>query len=349
MRYLFILLFCSFSALSQEDTVKIQMTLTPEQKAEDDYNKGIEALKRADYNTAAELFSNSLMAKPGFDKALMNRAIAYSNLKRYNEALQDINLAISAKPANADNYFNKSLIYSGMGLRDSQQVALDQCLRLNGEHGDAAYYKGLLSFEAGDYDKAIGYYNIAITTRPNFVFAYNDRGSAKRMKDDYAGAISDYEKAISLDSNSAFIYNNLGTALRMNKEFDKARRAYSIALSKDKNYSIALLNRGAAAFEKGDLKAAQADFEEVLASDPKNSLAYNNLSSIALKSNDYKKARDLASRAISLDGKNGAAYYNRGIARQMLREEEGCCADWKKALELGVSGAKNFINATCLD
>jgi tetratricopeptide (TPR) repeat protein len=89
------------------------------------------------------------------------------------------------------------------------------------------------------------------------------------------------------------------------------------------------------------------NFEEVIAIDPKNAFAYNNLASIALKNRDYKKARDLASRSIELDPKNGPAYYNRGIARQLLREEDGCCADWKKALELGVSGAKAFINATC--
>jgi tetratricopeptide (TPR) repeat protein len=95
------------------------------------------------------------------------------------------------------------------------------------------------------------------------------------------------------------------------------------------------------------LKAAQIDFEAVLSKDSKNSSAYNNLASIAIKNKDYKKAKDLSTKAIDIDSKNGAAYYNRGIARQMLREEEACCADWKKALELGVTGAKTFINSTC--
>ena len=57
----------------------------------------------------------------------------------------------------------------------------------------------------------------------------------------------------------------------------------------------------------------------------------------------------MASQSIANDPKNGPAYYNRGIARQMLREEADCCSDWKKALELGVTGAKSFINASCLD
>jgi Flp pilus assembly protein TadD len=55
----------------------------------------------------------------------------------------------------------------------------------------------------------------------------------------------------------------------------------------------------------------------------------------------------MATRAIELDPKNGPAYYNRGIASQMLREEDNSCNDWKKALELGVEGARLVINTSC--
>jgi len=57
----------------------------------------------------------------------------------------------------------------------------------------------------------------------------------------------------------------------------------------------------------------------------------------------------MATKAIDLDPKNGQAYYNRGIARQMLREEEEACNDWKKALELGITPAKSFIDTDCND
>lgn len=152
-----------------------------------------------------------------------------------------------------------------------------------------------------------------------------------------------------MDSSSAFIYNNIGSAYRLRKSYSKAIEAYNRALKLDPKYLMALNNRGVAHFENNDLKTAQQDFESVLTQDPKNSSAYNNLCSIALKSKDFKKARELATRAIELDAKNGPAYYNRGIANQLLREEEACCADWKKAFELGVTGAKAFINASCND
>jgi tetratricopeptide (TPR) repeat protein len=334
-------------AFGQEDTVRIQGSVSPEQQAELDYNNGIEALKRKDFNTAAGLFTQCLAVKPGFDKALANRAIAYTNLRKYNEALNDINLAISSNPENPDNYFNKSLIYARQSKKDSQHVALDQCLRLDGTHAEASYYKGLLSFEDRDFDKAAGYYSIAISTNPDHAFAFNDRGSAKREKGDFAGAIEDYKKALEIDNKMVFVWNNLGSAYRNNKEHDKAIEAYSKSLELDPKYVMALINRGTVYFEKEDLKVAQKNFEDALNIDPNNAHAYNNLASIAIKQQDFKKAKDLTARAIGIDAKLGAAYYNRGVARQMLREEEGCCADWKKAYQLGISAAKSYYSSTC--
>jgi hypothetical protein len=57
----------------------------------------------------------------------------------------------------------------------------------------------------------------------------------------------------------------------------------------------------------------------------------------------------MVTKSIELNPKNGAAYFNRGIANQMLHNENGTCADLKKALEYGVENAKSFINASCND
>ena len=38
----------------------------------------------------------------------------------------------------------------------------------------------------------------------------------------------------------------------------------------------------------------------------------------------------------------GYAYLNRGIAKEMLRDNIGACEDWKKATQLGVESAKNY-------
>jgi len=348
--YYFFILFLLFSfKIKAQDTVKVSGNLSASQVAEQDYNNGIEALKRNDFEGAITLFNNSLASNPSFDKALANRAVAYSQLKNYSLALLDINRAITLNAYNPEFYFNKSLIFFSQQLKDSQTVALDNCLKINPGHAEACYYKGMMHFEFKEFEKAIEYYTKAINSKANYVYAYNDRGSVKRAKGDYSGAIADYEKALSFDNSQFFILNNLGSAYRLNKNYSKAIETYSKSLQKKPSYLIALSNRGAAHFENNNLKAAQEDFEAVLKQDPKNAYAYNNLASIAIKNKDYKKAKEMASRSIEFDQKNGPAFYNRGIARQMLREEDGSCSDWKKASDLGVNDAKLFINANCLD
>lgn len=335
--------YCSFA----QDTVKVASQLTPEQQAEADYNSGIEKLKGNDFVTAIDFFTKSIANKPTFDKALYNRSIALTQVKRYPEAYADINAVIKLTPQNPDAYFTKSLIFFAENKKDSQLVALNKCLALKDGHAEANYYKGLLNYEAGEYKAAVSCYDKAILSNGNYAYAYNDRGSAKRALADYTGAISDYEKAISIEPNHAFIYNNLGSACRDNKNFAKAVEAYSKALQINDKYLIAQNNRGAARLENGNVGGAKTDFEEVLKKDPTNSAAFNGLASVCIKQKDYQKAKDLATKAIQNNAKNGPAYYNRGIAKQMLREEDGSCEDWKKALELGVSAAKSFINSDC--
>lgn len=343
---LLITILSGYCSLAQ-DTVKVASQLTPDQQAEADYNSGIERLKSNDFVTAIDFFTKSIASKPTFDKALYNRAIALTQVKRYPEAYADVNSVIKLNPQNSEAYFTKNLIFFAENKKDSQMVALNKCLAIKSNHAEANYYKGLLQYESGEYKAAIASYDNAILSNGNYAYAYNDRASAKRALKDYTGAISDYEKAISIDDKHAFLYNNLGSAYRESKNYVKAADAYSKALQVNDKYFIALTNRGAARLESGNTNGAKADFEEALKKDPNSSAACNGLASVYIKQRDYQKAKDMATKAIQNNGKNGPAYYNRGIARQMLREDEGSCADWKKALELGVMAAKSFINSDC--
>jgi tetratricopeptide (TPR) repeat protein len=124
----FLLSVMSFRA---QDTVKVAIPALTEQQAEQNYNLGIEAMQKRDYQLAISLFSNCLLIKPAFDKAYANRAIALTQIKKYAEALKDINAALYYNSDNPEYFFNKSLIFWGMHEKDSQVVALDQCLKMN--------------------------------------------------------------------------------------------------------------------------------------------------------------------------------------------------------------------------
>ncbi len=75
--------------------------------------------------------------------------------------------------------------------------------------------------------------------------------------------------------------------------------------------------------------------------------AYNSISAIRFKQEKYKEAEAEAAKAIKIDPNYASAYVNRGIAREMMRNQEGACADWQKAQDLGHELGKKYLIGNC--
>ena len=61
----------------------------------------------------------------------------------------------------------------------------------------------------------------------------------------------------------------------------------------------------------------------------------------------YEEAIDDFDKAISLDDNYAKAYLNRGVSKQMTRDEDGACSDWYKAKELGIMMVKKYLANDC--
>ena len=107
---------------------------------------------------------------------------------------------------------------------------------------------------------------------------------------------------------------------------------------------IAYNNRGSAKFEKKDYKGAIEDFSKAIMLNDDYLAAYNNIGSTKIKMKDYKGAIEDFDKLIKRDASYGYAYLNRGIAKEELRMFKEACDDWKKANELGIKTASNFIS-----
>ena len=337
-------LFC-FQSYAQ-DTVKVKTNLTPEQEAETAYNLALEMMGKKDYNAAITDFTKAVTLNPMFEKAFLNRGFARYESKSNDAAILDFNTANGLKPS-ADAYFGKAECFYATHKKDSCLQNLNKAVILDDRYAKAFYLRGQLKFEAQQYKEAIADYDKAIAAKPDFAYAYNDRASAKKQTGDDAGAIADYEKAVATDNKLFFAYNNLGSAKRSKGDYAGAIDAYNKAIAVKPDYYLALNNRGAAKLNKNDLTGALADFEAALKIKADYVLAMNNMASAYIKKQDYKAAADWCTKAIFIDDKAGASYVNRGIARQMLKDEEGACADWKKAVTLGFDVGKNYSAGVC--
>jgi tetratricopeptide (TPR) repeat protein len=243
--------------------------------------------------------------------------------------------------------FGKAQSFYAVNKKDSCITYLNRTTFVDEKNSKAFYLSGQINFELGNYKSAISDYDKAIAAKPDFAYAYNDRASAKKMLGDEDGAIADYEKALSIDSKLFFAYNSLGSCKRNKGENALAIDSYNKAIALKPDYYIALNNRGTAKLNTNDFEGALSDFNAALKQKSNYILAINNIASVYIKKKEYKAAADWADKAIKLDATLGSAYLNRGIAKQMLKDEDGACADWKKAAEYGVSEGKSYSAGLC--
>ncbi|MFZ4729268.1 MAG: protein kinase domain-containing protein [Pseudanabaena sp.] len=161
--------------------------------------------------------------------------------------------------------------------------------------------RGDAKYALGDKQGAIADYNEVIRLKPDYAYAYNNRGLAKCLLGDKQGAIADYNESIRLGSKDVHIdYTNRGVAKDDLGDKQGAIADYNEAIRLKPDYAYAYYGRGIAKKDLGDKQGAIADYKE----------------------------------AIRLNHRLASAYYNRGDTYQNLGEKQKALADFREASSL---------------
>lgn len=330
----------SITKLNQQNA-----TIAASQEA---YNKGIELYNEKKFTEAISEFKKSITSDPNFTAAYYNKGVAENEAEKYQDAVLTLTTLIDKQPGYSKAYFQRGRSYQGLNDYLKSEKDYEKSIALEPTNPKAYYNYGTLKFLQLDYNAAIKYFTKTIELDANNAYAYNDRGSCYRMLNQLPKAIADYEEAQRKNPNLAFVLNNIGTAKKKMKDYVGAVAAFNRAISIDPNYYLAYNNRGATYVDKGGANDdAIKDFEKALLLNDSYGPAASNLSGVYFIKKDYKKALEMADKAIALDPNYAAAYVNRGMAKEMLRDLEGACQDWKKANELGSKEGKVYYAGNC--
>lgn len=128
------------------------------------------------------LWTHEIRNKPTYSRSYINRADYYIETGRYEEALKDIDQAISLSPGTSDPFYFRGLVYL---KQDSLALAfnnLTNAISLNNPP-DYSYYKsrGDVFMKLGRYEQALRDYMVAIkmcSMLPDLPNLYNDCGRA---------------------------------------------------------------------------------------------------------------------------------------------------------------------------
>ncbi|CAF1356875.1 unnamed protein product [Rotaria sordida] len=249
-------------------------TLTPEQKqAEEQKEKGNEAYKKKDFETALNYYNKATELDPNNMIYYTNRAAVYFEQKRWDDCIKQCEKAIDIGRENkadykliakacvrignvkvqeknyqeAIKYFNRSLLeYRNPDiikrkeeiekiLKEQEQLAY-----FNPELSEQEKTKGNEFFQKADYPNALKHYTEAIKRNPSNARLYSNRAACFIKLMEFGLALKDSEEGIKIDPTFVECYLHKGHALMATKNFSQAMIVFKKVLETHPNNQEAM-------------------------------------------------------------------------------------------------------------
>jgi len=265
---------------------------------------------------------------------LLQRARYFNKEKKFQNALNDIRVALAIDSTRADLWNVKAEAHFGLVEVPPAVDAFIKVTTLNPSDVEAWLKLAELNLYIKEYQKSLGFANSALKVDSKKSKAYFIKGFVYKETGDTARSISSFQTAVEQDPQYYEAHLQLGMLFGAKKN-KLAVQYYSNALRLRPNSIEALYDRAMFYQETEDYNKAMEDYASILKLDPKNKEAYFNLGYIHLADlKVYRQAITHFTEAIQCDTTYIEAYYNRGVSFESLGDIENAAADYRKALSL---------------
>lgn len=292
---------------------------------------GDEAFQFRNYHQAIEDFTSALNIKPTA-KLYCARGDAFYALEYIDLAVQDYEVAHKMEPDNKriKEKLNKSCeIYTHMKscasckelkLYAEAVWSMTQAIRLYPDNSSLYYYRGLIYYDMGSYDKAISDFDRALLKSKHCDY-YFSRAKAKEKRFGYAVALQDYFDARTINyRNRPDVEERIAHCYYHLKEYNDAIEIFTRLIVRDANnkelYSYYFC-RAMSYMQTSKHHEAIEDFKKVISLDPTLVETYVQLSFAYANISDSKNALQAILGAYILD----PYFYNvKIIIKQYLKK-----------------------------
>ncbi|KAL6503114.1 DnaJ subfamily C member 3 [Orobanche hederae] len=300
--------------------------------------------------------------KPGDAATLFERVSQSIKVKKYSEALAELNTAIEADPALSEAYLRRASILRQLCRYDESEESYKKFMVM--KPGNSAVEKELSQlhqarkaldsaeslFDSGDFTKALEYIEkVALVFSPACSRAKLLKVRLLVATKDYSRAISETGYILKEDENNLDALLLRGRAYYYLADHDVAIRHYQIGLRLDPEHGELkkayfglknLLKKTKSADDnanKGKLRLAVEEYKSALSLDPNHS-AHNvhlhlGLCKVLVKLGRGKDAVTSCTAVLEIDGDLIEAIVQRGEAKLLVEDWVGAVADLKSAAE----------------
>lgn len=181
------------------------------------------------------------------------KGVSLKYLKKYKEAMDEIDIALSMEPANQEFMNEKAMIYQSEGKTDKALEVFEVAKTLPNTYPVTYYWCARLYHEKGEFDKALAGYYQAVKMLPAetryHVDALRSIGQLEYSHTkNYTLSAKAYAAAIELDRNNYKLYYKIMISYNAAKEYKRADTIFHLVKM---------------AYEKGELPKEDMEIKSI--------------------------------------------------------------------------------------
>ena len=209
---------------------------------------------------AIEDYNIGLTYNPLDRNFLFYKAIALTELKKYDEADSTFNILLKQYPRYDSGFTARARLNLEKNDTTAALEDIDMALSITKSEINPYLMKAEIYWKRQDWKNAGSAIDAAIHLRPELPDLYVNRAFVRYNSDDFFGAMSDYNYAIEIDPDNSAAYFNRGLLRYEVKDLEKAEQDMTQVLRLNPENVHAYFNRGLIELEEGKNKEALADF-----------------------------------------------------------------------------------------
>lgn len=185
---------------------------------------------------------------------------------------------------------------------------------------------------AGDHERALADYEVAIGIDPGVSRPYAGRGETYRVMGRAEDAVTACTRALEIDPGDEWAFGSRGDAYRILGRYDEAFADFARAIELDPQYAWAFGSRAQVHEALGRPDEAVADYTRAVGLDPQYAWAFGNRAYVHQTSGRLTEALADYSAAIDIDPQYEWAVASRARVHHLMEHYEDALADYDRAV-----------------
>lgn len=184
-------------------------------------------------NKAIEFYDKAISKGLDNGSVYFYKGLSLCYLQKYDEAMNEVVIALKKEPTNQEFMNQKGLIYKYKGEEDKALAIFEQATKLPNTYGEPFFWVAYMYHGKQDFKKALDLYYIALDSVPKrnsyYLTTLQSIGQLEyTYTKNYLKSAYAYSQAIQIDKDNYELYYKLMKSYNAAKEYTKADSIFNI-------------------------------------------------------------------------------------------------------------------------